>query len=159
MGEEEIRESHVASRVQDLSDYCVIRNLSIEDAFYTYCANHPHRNPRKLTLPIGAVFVGDSFGNRMIWKPSLETEEIRLRLLELLKSIREEPKYEYPFGFRLDEVVILQLGEFREKRAVEDLKRIAAFKAVPSPAPLFTDNRRTVEAAKTALQQIAEKRD
>jgi len=142
-------------------DYCVIRDLAIEDPFYTYCANHPHRNPRKLSLPIGPVFVGDSLGRRERWKPSLDNEEIRLQLLELLKrrAERKEPPLEYHAGFYLDEVLIVQLAEFKEERAIEDLKRLAALDTKPSPHPIFRDNRRTVIAAKIALQVITEDKD
>jgi hypothetical protein len=85
---------------------------------------------------------------------SPDTEEIRLKLLELLSYIGEEPKPEYRHGYYLDEVVILQLAEFRERRAVEDLERIAAFDAKPSPHPIFRDNVRTVELAKQALERL-----
>jgi hypothetical protein len=54
----------------------------------------------------------------------------------MLRNIREEPKPDYPGGFYLDEVVILRLAEFREKRAVDDLKRIAAFNVRLSPHPI-----------------------
>lgn len=57
--------------------FCTIRNLSIETPFYAYCANHPHRRPYRDSIPIGPVFTGDSEGVRELWKPSLDTEEIR----------------------------------------------------------------------------------
>ncbi len=45
-------------------NFCIIRQLAIKNAFYTYCANHPHKNPDKLNIPIGPVYVGDSSGYR-----------------------------------------------------------------------------------------------
>jgi len=134
---------------------CAIRNLAIENPFYTYCANHPKRTQTKLTVPIGPVFVY-SAGQRFVWKLSPDTEEIRLKLLELLKNIGEEPKQEYRHGYYLDEVVIFQLAEFRERRAVEDLERIAKFDAIPSGHSIFRDNVRTVTLAKQALERINE---
>jgi hypothetical protein len=105
--------------------------------------------------------VGDSFGHRARWKPSPDNEEIRLQLLELLKrrAERKEPPLEYHAGFYLDEVLIAQLAEFKEERAVEDLKRLAALDTQPSPHPIFRDNRRTVVAAKIALQVITGDKD
>ena len=38
-----------------LPDHCEIRDLAIEDPFYTYCANHPHRRPERDRIPIGPV--------------------------------------------------------------------------------------------------------
>ena len=40
--------------------FCTIRSLPIEDAFYTYCGNHPHRTPERDPIPIGPVFTGDA---------------------------------------------------------------------------------------------------
>ena len=132
-------------------EHCAIRHFNIENPYYTYCTNHPYRNPDKLTVPIGPVFITAA---RKVWKLSPDTEEIRLTLLELLRKINEKPTPEYPHGFYLDEIVIQQLAEFKEKRAVEDLKRITAFNARPSPHPYFRDNIRTVNVAKQALEQI-----
>ena len=38
-----------------LPDHCEIRDLAIEDPFYTYCANHPHRRPERDRIPIGPL--------------------------------------------------------------------------------------------------------
>ena len=136
------------------ADVCEIRNLPIDDPAYTYCANHPHRNPTKITIPIGPVYTGDSLGNREIWKSSPDTEEIRRQLLELLSLITEKPRSEYPIGVQLDDVVIWQLGEFREKRAVVDLKRIEHFDPETSD-PIFGLSRsKTIQEAKQALARI-----
>src|SRR5262245_24932564 len=74
-------------------DYCSIRDLSIDDPFYTYCANHPHRRPERDKIPIGPVFAGDE---RELWQHSPDTEEIRQHLLALLAEIPETPTTEYP---------------------------------------------------------------
>jgi hypothetical protein len=106
------------------SAHCTIRGLPIEIPFYTYCGNHPHRRPERDPIPIGPVFTGEE---RTVWTPSPDTEEIRQHLLALLAQIVERPRSEYPIGVYLDELVVCQLGEFREKRAVEGLSRIASF--------------------------------
>jgi len=140
-------------------DFCTIRDLPIENAFYTYCANHPHRRPEKDSVPIGPVFTGDSTGERQPWKPSPDTEEIRRHLLDLLERMEERPGAEYPLGIHADEVLVWQLGEFREPRAVEPLRRVAAFDPETTEAGPFRRTRQgLVEFAREALNKIARKR-
>ena len=103
---------------------CQIRSFEIVSPAYTYCANHPHRRPDRDEVPIGPVLTGDSEGYREVWKLSPDTEEIRSHLLALLGEIHETPTGEYPIGHALEEVVIWQLGEFRDRRAIRGLKRI-----------------------------------
>jgi len=106
-------------------DFCKIRQLPIVFPFYTYCANHPFRNVEQIEIPIGPVFSGESLPPRWIWKDSPDSETIRQTLLELLAEIPATPPEEYPAGISRWESVIWQLGEFRERRAVPDLKRLA----------------------------------
>ena len=110
-------------------DYCTIRGFPIDDPFWTYCGNHPHRRPQRSPIPIGPVFVavaGFPY-SREKSRPSPDTEEVRLHLLELARAVTEPPVEEYPAGVDTDEMVVWQLGEFREVRASDDLRRIAAF--------------------------------
>jgi len=86
--------------------FCTIRNLPIEDPFYTYCGNHPHRRPERDPIPIGPVFTGDSSGARRFWERSPNTEEVRRHLLNLLAGIGQEPSSEYPIGVYVDELVV-----------------------------------------------------
>ena len=138
---------------------CTIRDLEIADPFYTYCANHPHRRPVKDPVPIGPVFVADDvYGARRAWVPSPDTPQVRAHLLGLLASIRETPAAEYPIGVHLEEAVILQLGAFREQRAVPDLLRVATFDA--QAADTFGMTRHALVAAATeALRTIGEVQD
>ncbi len=108
-------------------DFCTIRDLPLSDPFYTYCGNHPHRRPDRDPITIGPVFRGNSLGDRRFWKPSPDTEEIRRHLLALVGTIEEQPPTEYPMGTSSEETVVWQLGEFREARAVGDLRRVASF--------------------------------
>lgn len=117
-------------------DYCLIRQLPIEGAFWTYCANHPHQNPGKIDVPIGPAFkatddpdddavLGPIYG-RAVWQPSPDSETVRETLLALLHDIVESPaviSQRYP-SMSLDDVIIWQLGEFHEQRAIPDLQRI-----------------------------------
>ena len=40
---------------KSIPPYCEIRDIAIEDPFYTYCANHPRRRPDRDPIPIGPV--------------------------------------------------------------------------------------------------------
>ncbi len=63
---------------------------------------------------------------RYAWKPSPDTEEVRQHLLSLLDAIFEHMlDDEYPPGNRLGAMVVWQLGEFREQRAVERLTELS----------------------------------
>ncbi len=114
------------SRAQDtnVEAYCEIRDVSIGNPFWTYCANHPHRRPQRDPIPIGPIMRaggGDyqSMGyGREEWIPSPDSEEIRLHLLDLLDRLPSHITADrYPARPGLAEVVVRQLGEFRERRA------------------------------------------
>ncbi len=133
--------------------YCTIRDLAIEDAFWTYCGNHPHRRPDRDRIPIGPVFVDDGNGRR-IWKPSPDTAEIRGHLLALLTQISSQPSEEYPIGVYADELVVWQLGEFREPRAAVELKRIAGFPPTTTVGRFGRTNANLAILATEALEKI-----
>lgn len=136
-------------------DFCGIRELPIVDPFYTYCANHPHRRPARDPIPIGPVYTAGSQGDRVLWKSSPDTEIVRLHLLELLAGVHEKPRTEYPFGDYLDEAVVRQLGEFRERRAVEGLRRIVSFPpAAAEDGPFGRTRESLVTQAREALAKI-----
>ena len=112
-----------------MAPYCEIRNLAIDNPFYTYCANHPHRRPDRDGIPIGPVMCHGGFTGplnehpRVVWKCSPDSEEIRQHLLNLLQSLPAQiSKDFYPIGYGLGETILWQLGEFGEKRAVEGLE-------------------------------------
>ena len=130
-------------------DHCEVRDLSIENSFYTYCANHPHRRPDRDPIPIGPVerFSGDYSTNaREVWQPSPDTEEIRQHLLDLLSELFAHiPADRYPIGTTLATAIMRQLGEFRDRRAVRDLQWVS------DNCPDFL-----AEPAREALEQIQE---
>ncbi len=113
---------------ESIEPYCDIRSHAIEDPFYTYCANHPHRRPDRDGIPIGPIlrYAGDGMSNdREVWVESPDTEEIRQHLLELLDEFFTTVAQDrYVIGPGIGEVVIRQLGEFREERALERLRWI-----------------------------------
>ena len=124
---------------ESVSPYCEIRKLVIEDPFWTYCANHPHRRPDRDPILIGPVMRHGGYkvaaasehqkkvfeNPRYVWERSPDSEDIRQHLLNLLGSIAEHiSKDWYPIGIRLGETIVWQLGEFGEQRAVEGLERI-----------------------------------
>src|SRR5262249_8212629 len=136
-------------------DFCVIRNLAISNAFWTYCSNHPHHNPTKINIPIGPVFVARENYDRNVWVKSLDTEEVRSTLLRILSDIKEIPEPEYLAGFAVDDMAIWQMGEFREQRAVQQLEKIVQFDPnSQSPGKFPRTRKKTVELAQTALAKI-----
>ncbi len=119
-----------------MPSHCEIRDLPIEDPFYTYCANHPYRLHRRVPVPLGPVYVhvDESFERdgvtsyaswREAWVDAPDTEEIRSQLLQLL----EEPgtlSDNYPFhGENLVQVVVDELERLREPRAIPILEHTA----------------------------------
>lgn len=133
-------------------DFCTIRNLPIEDPFYTYCGNHPHRRPERDPIPIGPVFTGEE---RKLWQPSPDTEDIRQHLLFLLSQMEERPRSEYPIGIYSDEVVVWQLGELKESRAAAALRRIGSFDPTSAESGPFGRTRQSlVGLAREALGKI-----
>ena len=116
---------------RSLPPYCEIRNLAIEDPFYTYCANHPHRRPDRDPIPIGPVTRHDDQGDgtsaspRYVWKLSPDSEEIRQHLLDLLNSLSDHlGKDFYPLGHGLGQTIVWQLGELKDRRALRGLENI-----------------------------------
>jgi hypothetical protein len=108
--------------------HCTIRDLAIENPYWTYCANHPHHNPDLIAVPVGPVLVCDSYPyTRRVWVSSPDTETIRTDLVGLLERFPEVPQEEYPSETQFDEAVIDQLAVFREPRAVPGLRRVIRF--------------------------------
>ena len=119
-----------------IPSYCEIRDLPIEDPFYTYCGNHPYRLQRRVPVPLGPVYVhadesferdGESFyaSGREIWVDAPDTEEIRSQLLQLLEDPGRLSDH-YPFyGDGLLGVVVDELERLHEPRAIPILERIA----------------------------------
>ncbi len=117
------------ARDREVEPFCEIRDVEIEDPFWTYCANHPHRRPKRDPIPIGPIMRNDGgeySGRgyvREVWIVSPDSEEIRRHLLGLLRNLRAHvAKDRYPARPGLGEVVVRQLGEFREKRAEKQIR-------------------------------------
>ncbi len=69
--------------------------------------------------------------------------------------MKEKPESEYPLGYYADEIVVWQLGEFREVRAADNLKVIAGYNCDSSEDGQFGRTRENlVELAKKALVKI-----
>lgn len=138
-------------------DYCAIRDLPVENPFWTYCANHPHHNPARVAIPVGLVYLHENdSGRRVPCGPAPDSEEIRRGLLALLAGMRPEPKLEYP-GLAFNQEVIGHLGELREARAVEGLRRVLSFAEAPpiSEEKLLVVNRsHLIAAALIALGRV-----
>ena len=64
--------------------------------------------------------------DRDVWIPSPDSEEIRLHLLALLENFVEHVlEGRYPIGPDVGEVVLWQLGEFREGCAEERIRWVS----------------------------------
>jgi hypothetical protein len=136
-------------------DFCVIRKADIKNPFYTYCANHPHRNPGKIKTPIGPVYTGDSLGNRELLIPLSDSPENRLLHLKFLKQIVDKAISEYPIGIPSAEVIFDQLAAWGEVRAIPELERIAVFEIKEENPDIYEQLKvRIVHAAQRALQNI-----
>jgi hypothetical protein len=134
--------------------FCSIRKFPIENPFWTYCANHPLRRPDRDVVPIGPVFVdaGSFPYHRILLLASPDTEEVRQHLLELLLAIQERPEREYPAAPYLEDVVVRQLGEWLEARALPGLERVAAFD--PKPTKDHRTRKALIAAARDAIAKI-----
>ena len=126
---------HPGPEAESRESYCEIRDLAVDDPFYTYCANHPYRRPERDPIPIGPVTRNVSGGmdnDRTVWVLSPDSEEIRLHLIELLRDFVDHPSTDgYPIGIEGAVLAIWQLGEFRERRAEENIRWI--FDNLPNP--------------------------
>ena len=135
---------------RSIPPYCEIREVAIPNPFYTYCANHPRRREERDPIPIGPVtrHAGGGMSNaREEWMPSPDSEEIRQHLLELLDGFSANiAKDYYPIGMGLVEVVIRQLGEFREKRAERRIRWISENSSEPWKSAALESLSRIVEA-------------
>ena len=123
-------------RNRGVAPYCDIRDVAIRNPFWTYCANHPHRRPDRDPIPIGPItrHVGDSMKNdREVWRPSPDSEEVRLHLLALLENFVEHILEEsLPDRTRCrGRWCCGSWGEFREERAEESIRWVS--ENIPEP--------------------------
>ena len=83
-------------RDESIAPHCEIRDLPIQNPFYTHCANHPHRCPDRDPAPIGPVVHG---WDRELLQPSQDSPEIREHLLALLNGFPSTIARDwYPIG-------------------------------------------------------------
>ena len=119
--------------------YCEIRELDIENPFWTYCANHTTRMKRRVNVPLGPVYVHESVidvvkprtgkrdphSDRQPWVDAPDTEEVRTQLLQFLKEL-ELLSDSYPWhGKDLVHEVVDELERLREPRDIPILEQIA----------------------------------
>ena len=121
---------------RSIASHCEIRDLAIENPFYTYCANHPYRLQKRVEVPLGPVHVhvDESYerdgvtyydSGRVVWKDAPDTEEVRNQLLQILEDPGDLSDG-YPFyGTNLVRVVVDELERLREPRAIPILEHIA----------------------------------
>jgi hypothetical protein len=147
----------LSHRSEPGEDRCVIRNnLRIEYSFWTYCANHPHHNPKKIKIPVGPVYVCEEESHgRKVLADAPDTPNIRQELVQLLEHLPEKPLEDYPTETKLDHELIKHLGLLREPAAVGGLRRVLSFNPDESSGGTFSRDRRlTVGYALEALARI-----
>ena len=122
------------------ASHCEIRELDIENPFWTYCANHTDlRMKRMYAVPLGPVYVHESVvdlvnpetgvrglaSDRQPWVDAPDTEEVRTQLLRFLEEL-ELLSDSYPWhGKHLGLEVVNELERLREPRAIPILEQIA----------------------------------
>ena len=134
------------------SGHCTIRNLSLGKPELTYCVNQTYHNPRRIETPIGPVVERHYYPPPIVIAKSPDNETIREVLLTLAVGIQEQPLSEYGSPPYFDEMVVWQLGEFREHRALDVLQRIAAFDQ--SLGFYARNNHRLVTYAEEAILKV-----
>ena len=134
------RMDHGMPRIDDVAayreeSYCEIRELQIENPFYTYCANSTVRQRHEVTVPLGPVYVHEwihvknadgvecPVSSRRVWVEAPDTEDVRTRLLACLvdPSLLGDS---YPWEGKglLHEVIdeLVRLGEMRAIPILEE---------------------------------------
>lgn len=113
-------------RDRSIPPHCEIRDIDLPDPAYTYCATPPHRRPFRDRIPIGPVMTGDACGNRKLWLEVQDSPEIRQHHLDLLWDVVDgkPAKDWYPLGLSLLTVVVWQVGQWHERRAIPALEAL-----------------------------------
>lgn len=124
-------EAGSSNRNRDIPSYCEIRQLEIDNPFYTYCANHPFNRSERDPIPIGPVYIGVFDVNevnqyrRDVWQPAPDDDAIREHLLHV---VRDPAQHEqgYPLSVPSYVRAIEELLRLREPRLVLALEELAA---------------------------------
>lgn len=105
--------------------FCTIRQLNIPDPFWTYCVNHPTHNKRNITIPLGPVYITDSYPyTRKVWlKPSYtdNREDVVKLLDQICLQFEEEERIKW---YWYEKEVIKQLMDSMELKAIPSLLRM-----------------------------------
>ena len=131
----------------EIPSYCEIRELEIENPFYTYCANHPYNRSERDPIPIGPVYVGVfdpkalNQHRRDIWKPAPDEQEIREHLLRIVADPSQHER-----GYLLSSPSYV--------RAIEELLRLQESRLVGALEQL-ADDPRVADARDDILEMAA----
>jgi len=141
--------------------FCYIRDIHIDNSIWTYCINHQRFNKNEISTPMGPVYnYGPDHYDRDVIIKSPNTQLVKDTLLEEANKIKEVIDY-HSIDLLRDEVIIWQLGEFKEQYAILLLKRIERFSekiTVSPPAQAANCTRKSlIEAATLALDKINNK--
>ena len=129
---------------------CTIRDVPIYHQVDTLCLNHPAFMPDGNETPVGPVLwhliaLHLRHWNPLpenVWASSPDTEEVRIHLLRILENLDQvSTRVRLGAASPIGAIVIWQLLEFREQRAVPVLQRLS-------------DHWPKVDLFKEALQQF-----
>lgn len=139
-------------------EFCFIREEVIENYCWTYCMNHPLFNKNNVTTAMGPMYnYAPNHSRRRVIVHSPDNQAVKDGLLAQANKIKEVIDYNANDAMR-DEVIIWQLGEFQDKRAIKLLRGIEQFDeevAVSPPTGRANCTRELlIKAATHALDKI-----
>ena len=139
-------------------EFCFIREEVIENYCWTYCVNHPFFNKNAVITAMGPMYnYGPNHSERRVIVKSPDNQAVKDGLLEQANKIKEVIDY-HVIDLERDEVIVWQLGEFREKRAIELLEKIQEFNEkveVTPPVQVANCTRKSlINMASQALEKI-----
>ena len=101
---------------------CELRRLALRRPYQTFCANHHEIADMYRPRPVGPLFRKAPDGERLIDEPSPDNKAVRD---DLLQALNDFPGRDIARHIEFLEVIIWELGQFREIRAIAKLIELA----------------------------------
>lgn len=133
--------------------FCRLRATPALSPAYVYCLNHCRSEETALDVAIGPRNES-RYPDRIPVLHAPDSAEARRRLLEYLEAIPHGPSPASHSPIPVDEVVVWQLGEFREQRAIDGLNKVLSFQSSTAHEEDHRDWKSLKAAAHAALKLI-----